>query len=318
MKDDGNMKNDIISILMPVYNVENYIDEAIESILNQTYQNFELIVVDDCSTDNTYEHVEKYSRNNSKVKLFKNNENMKICKTLNRALSEAKGDYIARMDGDDISTPNRLEVLMGYLKKHKDISLVGSYLIGIDEKSEQFNHKKYPLSNKYIQMSNKYISSVPHFWLTYKSVYEALEGYRNIPYAEDYDFLLRGQLLGFKYANVDEYLYLYRLRQGNTVSANGLIQRKTVRYVQMLHKFEKKKIYKYNENDYQKNIYCTEEEKNKYANAAAILNNAVHSSNYIKKICLTVKSCLMSKYILEYIVSAIYLRIVLFKEGILK
>lgn len=318
MKDDGNMKNNIISILMPVYNVENYIDEAIESILNQTYQNFELIVVDDCSTDNTYEHVEKYSRNNSKVKLFKNNENMKICKTLNRALSEAKGDYIARMDGDDISTPDRLEVLMGYLEKHKDISLVGSYLIGIDEKSEQFNYKKYPLSNKYIQMSNKYISSVSHFWLTYKSVYEALEGYRNIPYAEDYDFLLRGQLLGFKYANVDEYLYLYRLRQGNTVSANGLIQRKTVRYVQMLHKFEKKKIYKYNENDYQKYIYCTEEEKNKYANAAAILNNAVHSSNYIKKICLTVKSCLMSKYILEYIVSAIYLRIVLFKEGILK
>ena len=308
------MDDNKISILMPVYNVEKYVDEAIESILNQTYKNFELIIVDDCSKDETYQHIKRYAEIDERIKIYKNEENLKICKTLNKALSKASGKYIARMDGDDISMPNRLEVLMKYLINHPDISLVGSYLTGIDENGKEFNHKRYPVSDKYIKMSNKYISSIPHFWLTYKSVYDQLDGYRDIPYAEDYDLLLRGEFLGLKYANVDEYLYLYRLRQGNTVSANGLVQRKTVEYVQKLHKCESANVNMFNFEEYNKNIYCSAEEKEKYSKSAVVLNEAVHSSNIIRKAILLLKSCIKSKYVFKYILTAIYMRIVLFKE----
>ena len=79
---------DLVSVIMPTYNVEKYVGEAIESILNQTYENFEFIIVDDCSTDSTYEICKKYANQDSRIKLYKNSENLKISKTLNFALSK--------------------------------------------------------------------------------------------------------------------------------------------------------------------------------------------------------------------------------------
>lgn len=124
----------LISVLIPVYNVEAFVKEAILSICNQSYKNIEIIVVDDCSTDNTYNIVAELVPNDARIKLFKNNKNSKIVKTLNFALEQSKGDFIARMDGDDISAPQRLEKQLNFLLKHPQYALVGSHVTTIDSK----------------------------------------------------------------------------------------------------------------------------------------------------------------------------------------
>src|SRR5690554_5775641 len=100
------------SVLMPVYNVEDYVADAIYSILNQTVSDIELVVIDDASTDSTYQIVKQIARKETRIKLLKNNENLKIASSLNKGLSVANGEYIVRMDGDDISDSDRIETLL--------------------------------------------------------------------------------------------------------------------------------------------------------------------------------------------------------------
>ena len=108
------MTKDLISVVMSNYNTEeSYLRASIESILNQTYENFEFIIVDDCSTDNSIDVIESYS--DKRIKLIKNKENMGLTKSLNVAIKEAKGEFIARMDADDISLPQRFEKQVEFL-----------------------------------------------------------------------------------------------------------------------------------------------------------------------------------------------------------
>ena len=127
----------LISVILPTYNVEKYICEAIDSILNQSFSDFELIIVDDCSTDNTYSLCLEYASVDKRVKVFRNEENSKIEFSLNKALSLAKGYYVVRMDGDDISEPKRLEIMKGYLEDHPDIVLVGTSTITINAEGQE-------------------------------------------------------------------------------------------------------------------------------------------------------------------------------------
>jgi glycosyltransferase involved in cell wall biosynthesis len=93
----------LISVIIPTYNVENYIIDSVNSIINQTYKNIEIIIVDDNSNDNTFKILNSLKELDSRIKLYKNNKNLKIVNTLNFAISVSSGEYIARMDGDDIS-----------------------------------------------------------------------------------------------------------------------------------------------------------------------------------------------------------------------
>lgn len=112
----------LISVVMSVYNEENYLQEAIDSILKQTVQDFELIVVDDCSTDRTREILQEYQ--DPRIHVVRNEENRGLTANLNLAVSLAKGQYIARMDGDDLSHPNRFERQLRYLKEHPELKLI--------------------------------------------------------------------------------------------------------------------------------------------------------------------------------------------------
>lgn len=222
---------DLVSVLIPVYNVEKYIEEAIDSILNQTYKNIEVIIVDDFSSDRTYEILQNIKKKDSRIRLFRNKENLKIVETLNFAFKQSSGEYICRMDGDDISDYYRIEKKILYLKENPQISLVGCSVQSIDEKGNVLSKKKMSANNKTIRKTLKYANPVFHIWLAKREVYEALNGYRNIPYVEDYDFLLRMTTLGLQYSNIDNYYgYSIRLRSGNTISHAGIIQRKAHRY----------------------------------------------------------------------------------------
>ena len=221
--------DDLVSVIIPTYNVALFIEEAIQSILNQTYTNLEIIIVDDCSTDGTYEILENISKVDKRIRLFRNSQNLKIAETLNFGLCKATGNYIARMDGDDISLPNRIEKQVEFLKFNKEIDLVGLNVIAINEKGEEIKRLKYSSLPENAKLIVKYFSPVPHFWVARKETYQRVGEYR-IATAEDYDFLLRMASANLNFCNLQEYLYKQRIRQGNTATASGLTQRRLIEY----------------------------------------------------------------------------------------
>ncbi len=116
--------NPIVTVLMPVYNGGKYLKETIASILNQTFRDFEFLIIDDGSTDQTEEIISSFT--DERIHFVKNSENLKIISTLNKGVSLAKGKYIARMDADDICSLNRLEKQVEFLNKNHSVGLVGS------------------------------------------------------------------------------------------------------------------------------------------------------------------------------------------------
>ena len=123
-----------VSIIMGIYNCEQTLEESIKSIINQTYDNWELIMCDDCSIDNTYKIAQKYKDiYPNKIKLLKNDKNMTLGPTLNKCIEYVTGKYIARQDGDDLSERYRLEKQVDFLEKNKDISIVGTNMVSFDE-----------------------------------------------------------------------------------------------------------------------------------------------------------------------------------------
>lgn len=135
------MTNPLVTVFIPVYNCEDYIAESLESILSQTYQNLEVLLVDDGSTDRSVNIINTY--NDSRIRLVQNPENMGIPYTRNVGLKEAKGEYMAIMDSDDISDPERIEKQINYLEKNKDVDAVGSFYLKFGHKSIKKVTTKY-------------------------------------------------------------------------------------------------------------------------------------------------------------------------------
>lgn len=125
-----------VSIIMGIYNCAQTLPEALDSILNQTYKDYEVIMCDDGSTDGTYDIAQKYVESHSNFLLIKNDKNLKLAATLNHCLEYADSEYIARMDGDDISLPERLEMLISFLDEHSEYSFVSSAMIHFDENGD--------------------------------------------------------------------------------------------------------------------------------------------------------------------------------------
>lgn len=125
------MKRPIVSVIMPVYNAEKYIAKTIDCILNQTYDNFELLLIVDCPTDNTMDVVSKIY--DDRIRIIQNTTNMGIAYSRNKGIDEAKGKYIALMDNDDLCPPDRFEKSVEYLEEHNDIGVVGGGIALIDE-----------------------------------------------------------------------------------------------------------------------------------------------------------------------------------------
>lgn len=294
-----------ISVLIPTYNVEHYIEEAVTSILNQTYRNIEVIVVDDCSTDNTFKILEKMSKDDKRLKVYRNSENKKISYTLNKALKFSTGTYIARMDGDDICIPDKLERQMNYLIENDDIDLVGVSTISIDEDGKEIGRTTLASDFEVLKIISKFSTPISHIWLTKREIYEQLNGYRSMDGVEDYDFLLRMITSGYKFANISSYYgYKVRKRSGNSTSSIGVQQRKAFEYVRNLYK-ERLKFGKdsYSEENYKKFIQVNEIEKIKYIDSMELLNKAFIYKAENKKswIVLVLKSAFKSKYQIKYL-----------------
>lgn len=205
----------LVSVILPVYNCELTVAEAIDSIISQTYKNWELIVCDDCSTDASYDILKEYKEKlESKMILLQNASNSKIAKTLNHCLKYAKGKYIARMDGDDRAKVTRLESQVLFLETHSEIDCVGTGIEVFDEHGIRGLRmgKEYP--NK-----KEIFKGVPFAHPTVmmrKEVYDSLRGYRVCGAtlrAEDVDLWFRFWEKNYKGYNIQEALLEYRERK---------------------------------------------------------------------------------------------------------
>lgn len=132
------------SVVIPVYNCAPYLKECLNSILNQTYQDFEIVIVDDCSNDGSLKILQDYKAKHKKIRLFRNRNNKGVSITAKKAIGFARGDYIARMDADDIMLPLRLEKQISYLKKNKKTVAVGAQALIVDAKNNVIGEKKFP------------------------------------------------------------------------------------------------------------------------------------------------------------------------------
>ena len=141
----------LVSVIMPAYNAEEYIGEAISSILSQTYEKLELIVVEDCSTDNTIGQIDKY-RDDNRIVVIKNPVNKGISYSTNTGIGTAKGKYIALLDDDDMAAVNRIELQVDYLEKHLEIDILGGWTETIDSAGNHMGYYAQPRTNpKYIK-----------------------------------------------------------------------------------------------------------------------------------------------------------------------
>jgi len=200
----------LISVIMPVYNTEKYVGEAIESILNQTFKNFEFIIIDDGSIDNSYKICENYAKKDSRIKLFKNEENFKIVKTLNKWIKLSQWEYIARMDSDDIVRKDRLKIQIDFLEKNKEYILVSSNLEFIDSTWKITWDRKY---NKYIEKNLFYESPICHACTMFRKEFFEIVGYYNNRFvlAEDYELRFRAYQKGLKFWLIKCPLFKYRI-----------------------------------------------------------------------------------------------------------
>lgn len=201
-----------VSIIMGIYNCGSTLAEAIDSILAQTYTNWELVLCDDGSTDNTLAVAEEYrGRHTDKIKLLQNEKNLGLNKTLNRCLGAATGEYIARMDGDDVSLPERLEKEVAFLDANPNYAIVSCPMIYFDENGDWGRGSSIPSPE-----AKDFVTGTPFCHapcMVRIEAYKAVGGYSENPKtlrAEDYHLWFCMYSAGYRGANLTESLYKMR------------------------------------------------------------------------------------------------------------
>lgn len=235
-----NLKNPKISVIMPNYNCEKYIAEAIESILIQTFTDFEFIIIDDGSSDNSWNIIQEYVKKDHRIIAIKNEENLKICKTLNKWIDLARWEYIARMDSDDISIVDRFEKQVQFLDKNLDVWIVGWTMEIMDENWNVYSQRKYNLNDAEIRKKLFRYSPFCHATTMYrKSIISKIGGYNIFLHdAEDYDLYFRIWKIS-NFSNITAVLYKMR------VNKNSVTYKNTKRMELLTLFIRKKAVYEY-------------------------------------------------------------------------
>ena len=204
----------LISVVVPAHNAQKYIGSAIESVLSQTFKKFELIVINDASTDNTLGIIKSFSKKDPRVKIINNDTRLNIADSLNKGINIAQSNIIARMDSDDISLPNRLELQYKLINSSKNIAVVGSDIVIINSVGNEIGLRKYPESSGELKNCLFKYSPFAHPVVMFrKDVFEEVGGY-NPKYSptEDLDLWFRlGRKHQFK--SIRQTLLKYRVHE---------------------------------------------------------------------------------------------------------
>ena len=209
----------IVTVLMPVYNGETFLKEAIDSVLNQTFTDFEFLIINDGSTDKSEEIILGY--NDSRIRYIKNDENLKLIKTLNKGINLANAEFLVRMDADDISLSNRIERQVYFMQNNADVVVAGSWFQSIGDNSDII---KYPSLHNSIVTEFLYKCSICHPSTIWRlENLSDLTFNRDFNHAEDYEFWIQCMNKG-KLANIPEVLLNYRTHNMNVSSQYSEIQ----------------------------------------------------------------------------------------------
>ena len=217
-----NNANPKISVMMAVYNAERFLKDSIESILNQTFSDFEFIILDDHSTDNSYEIINEYAKRDNRILVLSNEKNLGIAESRTKSIKYAKGKYIAIADADDISVPTRLEKQLKYLEKHKECGVVGGFIQLFDsETGKIIGYRKYYEDDVRIRKRIFIYSPIAQpASMIRKEVFDYIGFYNpEYPPVEDLDIWFR---LGtkYKFANIQEVLINYRVHRNSATIKN--------------------------------------------------------------------------------------------------
>ena len=214
-------KSPLVTVLMPVYNGEKYLQPAIESILNQTFKDFEFLIINDGSTDNSENIILSFK--DARIRYVKNEKNRQLIHTLNKGLQLSKGTFIARMDADDISLPQRLEKQIEILQNNKDIGVCGSWVKTIGINGGQIF--KYPIQQEAIEKILFFCCEMCHPVSIFRKSLIDQYGIKYRPdyyFIEDWKFWLElGKVTHFY--NIPEVLFHYRMHETN-ITKTGLKQ----------------------------------------------------------------------------------------------
>lgn len=221
-----------ISVLIPVYNAECYLEEAINSILNQTFPDFEVIIVDDGSTDTSLSILNSFAQSDSRIKII-SRPNTGIVGALNDGLKVCTGKYIARMDADDLCRPDRFDLQIKRMKLEPDLVALGSCAVAIDPDGDILGDAPVPLANDEIDSQHlKGITSIYHpAVMMVTETVRKLGGYRQAAWpAEDLDLWLRLGEVG-RIANLPEPLFVWRRTLDGIVASSQEHQEKALSWI---------------------------------------------------------------------------------------
>lgn len=206
------MKEPKVSVIMGIFNCGKYLEESIQSILEQTFTDWEFIMCDDGSQDDTYSIAKKYENQYyPKIRVLKNEKNLGLNITLNKCLQKARGEYIARMDGDDVSMPNRFEKEVEFLDQHPEYGFVSCLMLHFDEQGEW--HAKGNISTPGLEdlFKGNVFCHAP--CMIRKKVYDIVDGYtvdKRLLRVEDLNLWQKIYAAGYKGYNIQEELYKMR------------------------------------------------------------------------------------------------------------
>ena len=206
-----------ISVIMSVYNQEKFLSESIESILCQSERNFEFLIIDDGSSDSSYDLIQNYSKIDDRIKLFKNSKNLGLTKSLNKILKKAKGKYIARMDADDISIDSRLKEELSVFTENKNIGVVFSLCQIIDSDGNLICNKWQPKNINNILDKMPYHNYITHSsCMINRNLFKKFGGYNeNYNLAQDWELWLRLIKQSVNFYCVNKVLLLFRAHDSN-------------------------------------------------------------------------------------------------------
>jgi glycosyltransferase involved in cell wall biosynthesis len=201
----------IISVIMATYNNAEFLESAVLSILNQSFKEFEFIIIDDCSTDNTKELLQKIT--DKRIKIIFNEKNLQLAASLNKGIEQSKGKYVVRMDSDDISTPNRIEKQVDFMEKNPEIGILGTQYKLIDKYNQVLKYSSNPLTH--FQIIWDYLTKM-EYPLTHATTIIRRQllidagGYNPKFIREQDGELFLRLVFDTKFANLPDNLYIYR------------------------------------------------------------------------------------------------------------
>lgn len=308
----------LVSVIMTTYREEiNWIKDSLNSLIQQTYNNIEIIIViDDPYQENIIQLLKEYQRDFLNIKVVVNKSNLGLANSLNKAFKLAEGNYIARMDADDISKVDRIEKQVEILESNPDVHLISTLCEYINENGnvigkQSVRYKDY----KQVKRGLKHLNFLIHpSWLMRKEVFEKLNGYRNFECSQDYDFLLRLINVNFNIAIYNEELVQYRVRENSLSSGKGFKQYLIAEYIRNLY-YERinNKVDSFSLDNLslflEEKKYFDENEHQKYSISHGQFMKIRECSNLVAKLNQSLKCMFISKYSRSLLLKAILFKV---------